>query len=134
MANLYGRDAIGGDAYLQATGAGTNVDPFLVGHDVLCKVLKTAQISNTASADLVALVADKKIRVINLVLTASANCTIKLQSGGSTDLTPAFHLLANGHIAISNELGVIETLVGEKLNVVLAGSATYTAFVTYREV
>jgi len=35
MANLYGLDAAGNAAYVKATGAGTNGDPFIVNHDLI---------------------------------------------------------------------------------------------------
>ena len=134
MANLYGRDATGADAYLRATGTGTNVDPFVVAHDVFCSVHKSAFVSASGNADLVALVADKKIRVTSFLVTASAPCTVKFQSGASSDLTPPFHIPASGNVALSNNLGLFETATGEKLNMVLSGTATYSAFVSYREV
>jgi hypothetical protein len=134
MANLYGRDATGADAYLRSTGTGTNVDPFVVAHDVFCSVHKSAFVTASGNADLVALVADKKIRVTSFLLTASDACTLKFQSGGGSDLTPPFHIPPSGNIPLSNELGLFETATGQKLNVVLSGTATYTAFVTYREV
>lgn len=134
MANLYGRDALGADSFLKATGAGTNADPFIVAHDVLCDVQKSAFITNTASADLIAAVTGKKLKVVAIAITASANCTIKIQSGATTDKTPPWHIAANGNFTLSNDLGLFESDVGAKLNVVLAGSATYTVFVSYREV
>lgn len=134
MANLYGLDATGNAAYVRATGAGTNGDPYIVNNDLFTSELKSAFISNTASADVVAAVTSKKIRVLALVITASAACTIQLQSGGSTNKTAPLHLAANGNLSISNSLGLFETASGEKLNAVLSGTATYTVTVTYREV
>lgn len=134
MANLYGLDATGNSAYVRATGAGSNADPYIVNNDLFSSEIKSAAISNNASADVVAAVSSKKIRVLSLALTASAACTVKLQTGASTDLTPPFHLAANGSMTISNPLGLFETAVSAKLNAVLSGAATYTVFVTYREV
>ena len=134
MANLYGLDATGNSAYVRATGAGSNADPYIVNNDLFSSEIKSAAISNNASADVVAAVSSKKIRVLSLALTASAACTVKLQTGASTDLTPPFHLAANGPMTISNPLGLFETAVSAKLNAVLSGTATYTVFVTYREV
>lgn len=134
MANLYGLDAIGNAAYVKATGAGSNADPYVVQNDLFAPDIKTAFISTTASADVVAAVGGAKIRVLSLAITASAACTVQLQSGGSANLTPPFHLAANGNLVISNPLEVCETATGQKLNAVLGGAATYTVFVTYREV
>lgn len=134
MANLYGLDATGNAAYVKATGVGTDLDPYVIHNDIFSSDIKTAFVSNTASADVVAAVSGKKIRVIALAITASAACTVKLQSGGSSDLTPPFHIAANGSLVISNPLEVVETATSAKLNAVLGGTATYTVFVTYREV
>lgn len=134
MANLYGRDALGADSYLQATGAGTNADPFLVAHDVVCSTLKTAFITASGNADVIASVNDKKLRILAIAITASDACTVQLQSGGAVDKTPPWPIAASGNFTLSNELGVLETGTGEKLNAVLSGTANYTVFVSYREV
>jgi hypothetical protein len=134
MANLYGLDAIGNAAYVKATGAGSNSDPYVVQNDAFTSELKSAQITNTASADVVAAVASTKLRVLAMAITASSGCTVKLQSGASSDLTPPFHLAANGNITLSNPLGLFESTSGEKLNAVVSGTTTYSVFVSYREV
>jgi hypothetical protein len=67
-------------------------------------------------------------------ITASSGCTVKLQSGGSSDKTPAFHLGDNGNISLSNSLGVFESDSGEKINAVVSGTTDYTVMLTYREV
>jgi hypothetical protein len=134
MANLYGLDAIGNAAYVKATGAGGNSDPYVVQNDLFNAALKSAQITNSASADVIAAVASNKLRVLSMVITASAACTVKLQSGGTTDRTPPFHIPANGNITISNPLGLFESVSGEKINAVLTGAATYSVFLSYREV
>jgi len=134
MANLYGLDAIGNAAYVKATGAGSNSDPYVVQNDAFTSELKSAQITNTASADVVAAVASTKLRVLSMAITASAACTVKLQSGATSDKTPPFHLAANGNITLSNPLGLFESTSGEKLNAVVSGTTTYSVFVSYREV
>lgn len=134
MANLYGLDAIGNAAYVRANGAGTNADPYVIQNDLYAPDIKTAFVSNTASADVVAAVASAKIRVIALAITAASGCTVQLQSGGTTNLTPPFHIAANGNLTLSNPLEVLETATGQKLNAVVSGTTTYTVFVTYREV
>ncbi len=134
MANLYGLDAIGNAAYVKATGAGTDADPYIVNNDLFSSQVKSAQITNTASADVVASVASPKLRVLSMAITASSGCTVKLQSGGSSDKTPPFHLAANGNITLSNPLGLFESASGEKINAVVSGTTTYSVFLTYREV
>lgn len=134
MANLYGLDAIGNAAYVKATGTGTDVDPYVVQNDAFTSQLKSAFVAASANADVVAAVASTKLRVLSLAITAASGCTVKLQSGASTDKTPPFHIGANGNISISNSLGLFESASGEKINAVLSGTTNYTVFVSYREV
>lgn len=134
MANLYGLDAIGNAAYVKSTGTGTNADPYVVQNDAFTSELKSAFIASSASADLIAAVASTKLRVMSLVVTAASGCTVKFQSGASTDKTPPFHIGANGNISISNSLGLFESASGEKINAVLSGTTNYTVFASYREV
>lgn len=134
MANLYGRDALGADSYLSATGSGTNADPFVVAHDVFCSIQKSAFIAASGNADLIAAVTGKKLKVMAIAVTASDACTIKVQSAGSTDKTPAWHIAPSGNLTLASDLGLFESGTGEKLNIVLDGTANYTTFVSYREV
>lgn len=134
MANLYGLDALGNAAYIRATGAGSSGDPYVVQNDLFNAGLKSASVTGAASADVIAAVASTKLRVLSMIITASAACTIKLQSGASSDKTPPLHLEANGNITLSNPLGLFESASGEKINAVLSGAATYSVFLSYREV
>jgi hypothetical protein len=134
MANLYGRDALGADSWLAATGSGTNADPYVVAHDVFSSVVKSAFIIASGNADLIAAVTGKKLKVLAIAVTASDACTIQIQSAGSTDKTPPWHIAPSGNLTLASELGLFESGTGEKLNVVLDGTASYTAFVSYREV
>jgi hypothetical protein len=59
---------------------------------------------------------------------------VKLQSGASTDVTPPFHLGANGNLTQANSLGLFESIRSEKLNAVVSGSTVYTVMLSYREV
>jgi hypothetical protein len=135
MANLYGLDAAGNAAYVKATGAGTNGDPFIVNHDLITGELKSAFISASGNADVVAAVSGSKLRVMAMTITSLSGCTVKLQSGESTDVTPPFHLSAtNGNLTQSNGLGLFESLASQKLNAVVSGSTVYTVMLSYREV
>lgn len=97
--------------------------------------VKFAKFSGTASADLVALVATKKIRVLAYHFTTITATTVKFQSGGSTDLTGAFSSGANGQLlGPYSPVGLFETAAGEKLNVVLGGSVQTDGIVVYQEV
>lgn len=134
MANLYGLDAVGNAAYVKATGAGSNSDPYIVQNDLFNSALKSAQVTSSGNVDVVAAVASNKLRVLSMAITASSGCTVKLQSGGSSDKTPPFHLAANGNITLSNPMGLFESASGEKINAVVSGTTDYSVFVSYREV
>lgn len=134
MANLYGLDAAGNAAYVKATGAGTNGDPFIVNHDLITTELKSAFVSASGNVDVVAAVSGSKLRVLAMTITSLSGCTVKLQSGGATDVTPPFHLGANGNLTQANDLGLFESVASQKLNAVVSGSTVYTVMLSYREV
>jgi len=134
MANLYGLDAGGNAAYVKATGAGSNGDPFLVQNDAFTTQMKSAFISASGNADVIAAVGSTKLRVMAMAVTSVSGCTVKIQSGGSTDKTPPFHIAANGNLTLSNSLGIFESNTGEKLNAVVSGATIYTVMLSYREV
>jgi hypothetical protein len=134
MANLFGLDATGNNAYVKATGAGSNADPFVIHNDAFTSSLKSAFVASGVSSDVIAAVASNKLRVMSMAITANSGCTVKFQSGASTDLTPPFHIAGEGNLTMSNPLGLFESNSGEKINAVLAGSADYTVMLTYREV
>ena len=131
---LFGLDAAGNSAYVQADGQGTTASPYVMQHDLFTKQMKSAFVATTTGADVVSGVSGKKLRVSTLTITATAGCTVQLQSGGTTDLTPAFPIAASGSLVVSNELGLFETATGEKLNTVVSSGADYQVMITYREV
>ena len=134
MANLYGLDAAGNAAYVKATGAGTNGDPFVVNHDLVSSELKSAFISASGNVDVVTAVSGSKLRVMAMTITTLSGCTVKLQSGASTDKTPPFHFGDNGNLTQSNPLGLFDSIASEKINAVVSGSTVYTVMLSYREV
>ena len=134
MANLYGLDAAGNAAYVKATGAGTNGDPFIVNHDLISSELKSAFVSASGNVDVVAAVSGSKLRVMAMTITTLSGCTVKLQSGALTDKTPPFHLGDNGNLTQANSLGLFESNGNEKLNAVVSGSTVYTVMLSYRQV
>ena len=134
MANLYGLDAVGNPAYIKATGIGSDADPFIVAHSIVEPTLKSAFISSSGNVDVVAAVSGSTLRVMAMTITSLSGCTVKLQSGASTDKTPPFHLGANGNLTQANGLGLFESVVSEKLNAVVSGSTVYTVMLSYREV
>lgn len=131
---LFGLDAAGNTAYVQAGGLGTTTDPYVLQHDLLSREIKSAWVASTSGVDVTSGVTGKKLRVLNATITATSGCTVQFQSGGSTNLTPAFPVQTSGSLVMGNPLGLFETVVGEKLNVVASSGASYQVFVTYREV
>jgi len=134
MANLYGLDAVGNAAYVKATGAGGDSDPYLVHNDAFTNGLKSAFVSASGNADVITAVTGSKLRVLAMTITSLSGCTVKLQSGGSSDKTPPFHLAANGNLTQANNLGLFESVVSERINAVVSGSTVYTVMLSYREV
>jgi hypothetical protein len=134
MANLYGLDAVGNSAYIKATGAGSDTDPFLVHNDAFTSALKSAFVSASGNVDVIPLVSGSKLRVMAMTITSLSGCTVKLQTGGTADRTPPFHLGANGNLTQANSLGLFESVSGEKINAVVSGSTVYTVMLSYREV
>ena len=134
MANLFGLDAAGNIAYVKATGTGADSDPFAVQNDLFLSGLKSAFVSAASGVDVVTAVSGSKLRVMAMTITASSGCTVKLQSGGSTDKTPPFHLGANGNLTQSNDLGLFESATSAKINAVVSGTTVYTVMLSYREV
>jgi len=134
MANLYGLDAAGNAAYVKATGAGTNGDPFVVNHDLISSEIKSAFVSASGNVDVVTAVSGSKLRVTAMTITSLSGCTVKIQTGGTADRTPPFHLGANGNLTQANPLGLFESVTSEKLNAVVSGSTIYTVMLSYREV
>jgi hypothetical protein len=99
---------------------------------------KFAVISCAGSGDntIVSAVADKKIRVLAVSLSASAAVNAKFQSGaGGTDLTGLYYLAANGGMVLPyNKLGWFETGVNALLNLNLSGAIPVGGCITYIEV
>lgn len=97
--------------------------------------VKFVPISGTGSADLVALVTGKKIRVLSYTIVLNADSTVKFQSGGSTDLTGAMPHGAKGGVSVAfSPVGHFETASGEKLNLVLGTSVAWGGHLAYVEV
>lgn len=131
---LFGLDAAGNSAYVQAVGTGAEDTPYILQHDILPSGIKSAWASGTTGQVLVSGVTDAPIRVLSMIITASAGGTIQFRSGASgTTLTPPFVIPASGQLIASNPMGIITTAAGESLETVVGGSINYQALVTYRE-
>ena len=105
-------------------------------HEVVSgKTLKSAAISLSASGIVVAAVTNKKICVYSVKLVASAACTVKFSSNGSTDLEGAQSLSANGGFTetVQPPDYLFETADGESLNLIITGSTNVGGRVSYFE-
>lgn len=131
---LYGRDANGNDAYIRGTGTGAVADGYLTFHDVFSDEVRFLASDITASADLITAVANTKLRIMSLAVSADAACTIQFQTNATTDISGTFHIPANGTISMSSELGLFESGSGEKINVVQVGTANVGLTLSYRQV
>jgi hypothetical protein len=131
---LYGRDANGIDAYIRGSGSGVAEDGYLTFHDVFSDDIKFTSSNITASADLITAVASTKFRVISVVLSADAACTLQFRSDATTAIAGALYLAANQQTEMSNSLGLFETAAGEKLDIAVTGAANIGVTLSYREV
>jgi hypothetical protein len=135
---LYGRDANGNDAYIRGTGSGAVGSGYLTFHDVFSddvRFTSVAQAAATLSSDLVAAVADAKIRVLSYTISADAACSLKFDSGASiSTIAHDIYLAANTTVTQASDLGLFETLGGEKLMLIKTGTANVSVTISYREV
>jgi hypothetical protein len=95
-------------------------------------VVKRAKVDAAASADLIAAVTGKKIRVLALAANYASSTTLKLQSGGSTGLTGA--MTGTSFVWPWNPAGWVQTASGEKLNAVMGSSVQLSGTIVYVEV
>lgn len=132
---LFGLDAAGNSAYVQAVGTGAEDTPYILQHDILPSGIKSAWASGTTGGVLVSGVTGASIKVLSMIVTTSVGGTFQLRSGASgTTLTPPFTIAASGQLVASNAMGIVATTAGEALETVVGGGINYQALVTYREV
>lgn len=132
---LFGLDAGGNTAYVQAAGDGTLSNPYILQHDLLPKEIKSEWTASTSGEVLVSGVANTKLRILNVVLTAASGGTVQFRSGNDGDLlTPPLFVDDDDRFVFGNTLGLFETGVGEGLQTVVSSGIDYQAMVTYREV
>jgi len=131
---LFGRDANGNDAYIEASGNGTTTSGFVTYHDAFTRDLKFKAVNLTASGDVIPAVAGAKLRVMSLLISASAACSLKFQTDATQDVSGTLYIPANGTVSISNPLGLFEADSSDKLNAVLTGTANVGITIGYREV
>lgn len=132
--SLFGLDAAGNSAYVRAVGLGTTATPYTMQHDLFSTEIKSAFVQTTSGVTIASGVSGKRLRVLNLTITATSGCTVKLQTGSTTDLTPDFPLQPSGSLVMHNPLGLFQGNSGEELNTVVSSGADYQVMITYREV
>lgn len=133
---LFGLDAAGNSAYVQAQGDGSISVPYILQHDILPSGIKSAWVASTSGEVVVSGVVDVSIRVLNVVCTATSGGTVQFQSGASgTTLTPALPVYASGApLTFGSPMGLFQTTAGEGLQTVVSSGIEYQALITYREV
>ncbi|AEX56008.1 hypothetical protein S-CBS4_gp041 [Synechococcus phage S-CBS4] len=133
---LFGLDAAGNSAYVQAVGDGAEETPYILQHDILPSGIKSAWVTSTSGEVVISGVAGKSLRVLNFAVTATSGGTVQFRSGASgTTLTPAFPVYASGSpLSIGNPMGLFGTTAGEALETVVSSGIEYQALITYREV
>ncbi len=96
--------------------------------------VKRAAINVAGSADIVALVSGKAIRVIHCTILAGAAEVLTVRSGGTTALSGDMDLGANGGFSAGCPSGIWQTAVGEKLDFLQTGSVELSGWLVYQEV
>lgn len=131
---------------LPATPAGTNLigrisasrETSTIYNGTTALTPKYAVIDDATSGDneLVAAVANKKIRVISLMLMAAGTVNGRFESSTAGNfLSGEINLVANVGFALgANEFGWFETVSGESLNLQLSAAISVDGFLTYIEV
>jgi len=84
-------------------------------------------ISTATTTAIVGAIAGKRIVVTNLVVSVGSSQTIKWQSN-TTDISGP---IAESYATGDNELGVLETVAGEILNLVTSAAVAVTGHLTY---
>jgi hypothetical protein len=107
-------------------------DPFSI------QTIKRAVVDNATSGDneLVAAVAGKKIRVLDIVLISAGAATVRFESGaGGTALTGQMTTAAGTGFAPGfNPFGHFETASGAALNLELSAAVSVDGWIIYAEI
>lgn len=91
--------------------------------------------SSSGASQLVALVAAKRIRIINIILMSNAAVNVKFQSHAAGDITGLLYLAANTGFAPGYDpTGHFQTTAGEALDINLSGNVAVGGWLKYLEV
>lgn len=117
---------------------GVAIQTDVIANDTAMLTPKYAVIDDATSGDneLVAAVANKKIRVLSLMLMAAGTVTARFESSTAGNfLSGEMNLVANVGFALGfNPVGWFETVAGESLNMQLSAAISTDGFLTYIEV
>jgi len=121
---------------VNAVAGGLESNTILVGG--VSTTVKFAVIDNATAGDntIVAAVASKKIRVLNVMLISAGTVAVRFESGASgTALTGQMQLTAQiGFAPGFDPTGHFETAVGALLNLELSGAISVDGWIKYVEV
>lgn len=81
-------------------------------------------VTNSGNTEIVAAVADKKIRLLRLTFSTDTAVNVKINEGTSTQLTVLAHLAANGALNIQESDFVETSTANTALNINLSGAVT----------
>lgn len=132
---LFGLDAAGNSAFVQAVGDGSSTVPYILQHDLLPSGIKSAWAASTSGVVVVSGVSGARIRVLNIACTTTSGGTIQFRSGASgVTLSPSFPVQTSGSLSFGSPLGLFETTASESLETVVSSGIDYQVLITYREV
>jgi hypothetical protein len=105
-------------------------DALMNGNTVLTPIF--ASISSTGSANTVAAVGGKKIRIVSMFIVVAGATTVQFQSNTTSNVSGAMSFATNGGISLPfNPVGWFQTNTGEGLNHVLGTSVGFAGGLTY---
>jgi len=133
---LFGLDAAGNSAYVQAQGDGSVSVPYILQHDILPSGIQSAWAASTSGVVVVSGVTGSSLRILNVFCTATSGGTVQFRSGASgVTLTPNFPVYASGApLSMGSVMGLFQTGSGEGLETVVSSGIEYQVLITYREV
>lgn len=132
---LFGLDAGGNSAYVQAAGDGTLADPYILQHDLLPADIQSQWATVSGEVVVASGVNSTKLRVLNVVATTESGGTLQFKSGASgVTLTPPFSIAPSGQLSFGNTLGIVETAPGQGLYAIASSGIECQVLITYREV
>lgn len=97
------------------------------------KLVKRVAVSRATTGELIAAVTGKAIRVVGGCLFVASSVTVRLDSA-STGLTGAMSMIVGVPLRLANDVGEIQTVAGEALNVTLGTGVQISGWLLYQEI